>query len=466
MMLAPDHNDGAEISAALADEIASWRRVLNTSASRAPENFRTLYQRAAIALWKAFAVDATVEPETHDLAQQAVVDALAEWAAMGGILDDDAQYLIAESRKAAEDGDNVTMKSAHGGKPWPFVLFDDIEIVPKEWLAGNFLGASETSCWYGEPGCGKSVLIEDFGLHVAAGMPWLGRKVKQGGVLYIALERAALVKRRASAFKIKHNAHGLPFAVMNGVHDFRDKKTADAILQIIAELERATGQKVTLIIIDTISRALCGGDENSPKDMGALVNTLGRIHEATGAHLALVHHVPHGADRMRGHGLLYGAVDASIYVVKNEGVRSGTVVKANDSDEGERVAFTLESVTVCAVEDTVTTAPVVVPSADAPSAAKGKVGPAAALALRLLHDALAEVGTVPPTNNHIPSNTRTTTVSLWRSYCDAGTVSESDKPDSKLKAFVRASKTLQAAGLIGVWNDHVWSAGQAGQGRT
>ena len=96
----------------------------------------------------------------------------------------------------------------------PFVLFDQIEVIPKAWLADKFLGLAETSCWYGEPGSGKSVLAEDFGLHVAGGMTWLGREIKQGAVLYIALERAPLVKRRALAFKIKHKAKGLPFAII------------------------------------------------------------------------------------------------------------------------------------------------------------------------------------------------------------------------------------------------------------
>ena len=186
--------------------------------------------------------------------------------------------------------------------------------MPKEWLARDFLGAGETSCWYGHPGDGKSVLSEDFGLHVAAGMTWLGRDVKQGAVLYVALERLKLVKRRALAFKIKHNVTGQPFAIMGGVHDFRNPKTADTILQTVAKLEQVTSQKVVLIDIDTLSRALCGGDENSPKDTGAFVNTMGRIQEITSAHIAIVHHVPHDADRLRGHGSLLGAIDTTIRV--------------------------------------------------------------------------------------------------------------------------------------------------------
>jgi AAA domain len=260
------------------------------------------------------------------------------------------------------------------GKGAPFILFDDIENVPKTWLADGFLGAGEMSCWYGEPGSGKSVLAEDFGLHVAGKFrEWLGREINtHGAVIYIALERPNLVKRRAVAFKIKHKVHGLPFAIVSEAHDFRSPKTATLILQTVAEVQRMTGQKVVLIILDTISRALCGGDENSPKDMGALIGTLGQIQEATGAHMLLVHHVPHDVERMRGHGSLLGAMDTTAFVQKSTGVRTATVIKANDSDEGQRVAFTLESVELAAVGRRVFTAPVVVGSPDAPVTGAGK----------------------------------------------------------------------------------------------
>jgi hypothetical protein len=351
---------------------------------------------------------------------------------------------------------------ANAGKPLPFVLFDQIDITPKEWLAEKLLGVAEVSCWYGEPGSGKSVLIEDFGLHVAAGMPWLGRGVKRGAVLYIALERAQLVKRRALAFKLKHNAHGLPFAVMNGVLDLRDQRTAPVILQTVAELERATGEKVVLIIIDTISRALAGGDENSPKDMGGLIATLGKIQAAITAHLALIHHVPHEADRMRGHGSLLGAIDTSIHVAKGEAARSGTIVKANDADEGECVTFTLESVTLCAVGETTTTAPVIVPADDV-AAKKVKLPADAKLALDLLTELTAEAGT-NVTHESIPADVAIVPALRLRDAFLAA--HHGDKRDTRKRAYNRAIERLLAFKLIDVFSDKVWLVGQAGQAGT
>jgi hypothetical protein len=186
----------------------------------------------------------------------------------------------------------------------------------------------------------------------------------------VALERRLLVERRAIAFRERHQLLDLPFAIIGGVYDFREQRTAATIASIIRQVEDVTGQPVALIIIDTISRALAGGDENSSKDMGAIVATTAKLQAATAAHVQWVHHVPiDSGERLRGHGALLGALDTTVNVEKlANGLRTAVVVKANDSEEGERIAFRLESVTI----GPETTAPVVVPAEDQPHAAAGE----------------------------------------------------------------------------------------------
>jgi hypothetical protein len=95
-----------------------------------------------------------------------------------------------------------------------FLLFCDLTTGDaKEWLVKGLLGHGEASAFYGKPGDGKSVLVEDLCLHVAAGWPWHGRPVRRGAVVYIALERKKLVERRAIAFRERHNPADLPFAM-------------------------------------------------------------------------------------------------------------------------------------------------------------------------------------------------------------------------------------------------------------
>jgi hypothetical protein len=243
--------------------------------------------------------------------------------------------------------------------------FGDIEqALQKEHLIQDFLGARELSCLFGEPGTAKSVFAGDLAAHVGWGQqPWFGRRVTRCGVLYVAAERAALIKRRLAAFRIHHGVTDIPLAVLSGSFDLRSNRTsADAIVDIAKQWSDATCIKTGLIIGDTTSRLLAGGDENSPKDMGAFINNVAFIQEKTEAHIMLVHHVPHDANRMRGHSLQLAAMDTTILVQKNEsGIRTATVDKNNDGDEGAQLAFDLLGVEIGCDPETgaATTAPVI-----------------------------------------------------------------------------------------------------------
>ena len=240
-----------------------------------------------------------------------------------------------------------------------FILYEELSPDSnKEWLIAGLLGHAEVSVIYGHPGSGKSAFAEDAALRVSAGEPVHGRPVRRGAVLYVALERRKLVERRALAFRAKHGLTELPFAIIGGVLDLRDASQSQGVVSIAKEVEAETGEATVLVVIDTLSRALSGGDENSPKDMGAIVKGAEIIRQGTGAHVCLIHHMPKESENLRGHGALLGAADTTILVSKGTAVRTATVIKANDSEEGEKISFELESVQVGS--DGNTTAPVVI----------------------------------------------------------------------------------------------------------
>ena len=279
---------------------------------------------------------------------------------------------------AALDDEVLRMDARPKPMPYRFTLFRDIELEPrKDWLIHDFLGEGELSCIFGPPGSGKSVLAGDLDAHVASGLEWLGRRVKPGSVLYVAIERTALVKRRFAAFRNHHGVEEMPLAVMSGSIDLRSSpEGADAIIKYTKQLVDIGEAPAALITIDTVSRALAGGDENSPKDMGALVGNLARIQDATGAHVSVLHHIPaDGTQRLRGHGALLGACDTTIKVERMGKVRTASIDKVNDGPEGERVTFDLESVELHHDKETgtVTTAPVVIFAE--PVVASSQMGP-------------------------------------------------------------------------------------------
>ena len=331
---------------------------------------------------------------------------MSDWFAQGGTVEG-FNALVDQAPDWIDNGTQASDETPqHNGRILRGTEFADLSTSSKKvWLVHHLLAIGEISVWYGEPGSGKSVGIEDLGLYVAVGRAWHGRQVKQCAVLYVALERANVVQRRAIAWGLEHglSREHLPFKVIRGPLDFRDPQVAADIVATLEDLARRHGCEAGLIIVDTVSRALCGGDENSPKDMGALIANIGRIQSAIGVHIALTHHQPvDGKERMRGHGALLGAVDTTIHVVNKDGTRLAEVVKSSDHEEGQRIAFFLKSVIIDQDDgygDPVT-APVVVED-QAPTTAKAakravKIPKNATLALNALRDAVPTADSTSP----------------------------------------------------------------------
>ena len=86
-------SEDIEISTAVADEIASWRRVF---VGRNGADARDLLRKATADLRETLEIDRTVHPKSHAAAWQETVDALQEMAEIGGIGPDDAQFIFAE----------------------------------------------------------------------------------------------------------------------------------------------------------------------------------------------------------------------------------------------------------------------------------------------------------------------------------------------------------------------------------
>jgi hypothetical protein len=376
------------------------------------------------------------------------------------------KHYVSENGAAAPHNDNPRQSRNGGKRPLRFILFADIDPEPRKvFLVEGLLGAGEVSSFVGVPGSGKSVLAGDLACHVAGDVSWLGRRVSKGAVLYIAAERVKLTERRFAAFRKYHGIDALPLALVSGVVNMlSNQEHVIEIAGYAANLTVKMKLPVVLIVIDTVSRVLCGGDENSPKDMGTFVANVAQLQEVTGAHVLLIHHVPQDGKnvRLRGHGALLGSLDTVVAIEKSGAIRTATVQKDNDGVEDRQIAFDLKSIALSIDPDTreETTAPVVIPVEGASSrpAAKGaKLPKAATIALRALQTAINECGTVPPASNHVPPDVKVVTIDQWRDYAYRTGISTSDKANAKRTALSRASDVLVEVRKIGIWEPHVWA---------
>jgi hypothetical protein len=153
---------------------------------------------------------------------------------------------------------------------------------------------------------------------IAAGLPWMGREVKQGAVVWVAAERAEEARHRLLALSRHYKRDDVPlWLIPKTLNLFDPKADLRPLIEAIREIEARHGVKVEKVTLDTLARVMVGGDENSTKDMNALVANLDRLREAVRAHVSVIHHTSIGEERMRGAYALKGAIDTQIEIKKN-----------------------------------------------------------------------------------------------------------------------------------------------------
>jgi hypothetical protein len=174
-------------------------------------------------------------------------------------------------------------------------------------------------------------------------MEWLGRRTRQAPVIYLAAEAGQSIHNRVRAFKLRHNIEDLQVALVTcPVNLFDAGADTEPLISLVNEIEEQTGAKVRLIIVDTLSRAMAGADENASDDMGALVRNSDRIREKTGAHVMWVHHTGKDATKgARGHSLLRAAVDTEIEVSRTVDGIAVRVTKQRDMVGGDEFTVKL-----------------------------------------------------------------------------------------------------------------------------
>jgi hypothetical protein len=140
---------------------------------------------------------------------------------------------------------------------------------------------------------------------------------------------------------------GSPLFVCFSPVDLLDKSHPEGINRMIEKITETTTIPVRLVIIDTLARAMAGGDENSGQDMGEAVKSIDIVRNATGAHVCIIHHSGKDAARgARGHSSLRAAIDTEIEVTHPEGdkYRTATIVKQRDIAPCPPICFSLEVV--------------------------------------------------------------------------------------------------------------------------
>lgn len=213
---------------------------------------------------------------------------------------------------------------------------DDAElerIAAMPMLVNGLIPSESYGYFFGASGVGKSFVVLNLAHAVATGRPWLGDDafaVEQPGlVVYVAAEGANGVRIRKRAVEQESGIEA-PLLRILPAAPMMDGPDGHLLAETLKELERRLGEKVRMVVLDTLSQAM-EGDQNAAEATGAFVRGCAEV-QANGAAVVVVHHSGlSDENRMRGSTNLKAAGDFEFCVKgSTEGTISIHQTKAKD----------------------------------------------------------------------------------------------------------------------------------------
>lgn len=365
------------------------------------------------------------------------------------------------SHNAAQGADRAKPKA----KRFPWIWLDEANPdLEADYCIKGIIERGRFILIYGPPGDGKTFFTIDLGAHIAGAIPWRGRRTKAGLVIYVAAEAGVSICRRFFAWRqrnIGEAADGrIPLAIVTRGANLLNLADLDGLLEELRAISADCGLPIALVIFDTLSRSIPGGNENAPEDMTRVIGASDAIRDELGAATAMVHHAGKDASKgARGHSSLFGAADTVISVIE----RVATLEKARDGVEGERFPFALEVANLGEDVDGDPVTTCLVRHLDAPPRSAWspeKLSGVAKIAFGALGEAISEQGETLPATSAIPPGVRAVTIPEWRArfklrYGSDNDGGERDQEAIK-KAFTRAREQLAKAEAIMIANPYVW----------
>lgn len=233
---------------------------------------------------------------------------------------------------------------------YPLLQISDLaKRPPPVFLIGRHVPQGGLGFIVAAPGVGKTFLALDMALTVAAGLNhWQGEHVSpagDGSVLYIASEGSFDLPLRVEAWKQANGVtHEIPnFYVLEASVNFMDSASVNKLVRSVSQLDL----KPAIVIVDTVSRALPGADENAQKDMTLFITACEALQHRFGSAVIGLHHTAK-AGGIRGSSVLEGAGDFIITMEREKGEEVGTLTmyKQKAAEDGWSYPFELQRQTI------------------------------------------------------------------------------------------------------------------------
>lgn len=213
---------------------------------------------------------------------------------------------------------------------------------------------NETVVLFAEPKTGKTAVALTTALHIACGFD-LGslRVAAAGSCLYYALEGSHAIRLRVASWKKVMRERDIelpdriPLFVVEKPHNFIKEETRiSAANQIIAAHKYAakTENPLKVIFIDTLTKAMSGGDQNSVEDTSNLFDLVGLCRQGgVTATIVFVHHKSRQGN-VRGSSNIEAEPDMLLDVSKKGEVVKLRVARARSIEDGNSFHFAITDV--------------------------------------------------------------------------------------------------------------------------
>lgn len=261
----------------------------------------------------------------------------------------------------------------------------EIDLQSEKPIIEGICYENEVTLVSADPKAGKTVFAIDCGLSVAHGRN-LGtaalRVPEAGPVLYFGLEGRSAIRKRVTAWRKHHNISKetpAPFFAVERAANFYDPARRDPELERVIQANRYwvnNGQgPIKLVVIDTLTKAMIGGNQNDADDTAKLFEFVSILRDrGVTACLMIVHHKRKAqkgdpGDGPRGSSNILAECDISLHIKKEERLVSIHVAEARSIEDGATYYRNMVTVPLFADEYGNEVSSVCMEEAEAPSIA-------------------------------------------------------------------------------------------------
>jgi hypothetical protein len=335
--IAPLPTDGERIAAILGDAMPSLYREVSTlhgpellcrwetlqAATHVADPLDAFFHSAVLPLADSYR---SREPRKFRMLLRSRLEADRGW----GALSVEAQELLLAAAWAFAAPPLTLMNLGEGGLVQEVDIFGAAE--PRVWTVEGLVPAASVGAVYGPPKSMKTFVVTDLAARIAAGIPFRGREVQRGGILYFASESVPQIVERVRAWVGMHRDCSANFRLIPKALPLLDP--AETLRQIAARVQFPSGDPVRLVVIDVLRSSITNEKEN--EIMAAAAATAQLAARAFGVSVVIVHHSPRqDSTRMSGGNALDGGVDWGWSVEKRDETATVTVRLCRDGSDGE-----------------------------------------------------------------------------------------------------------------------------------